>query len=167
MRACTCYIRHNICLQVNREYVLECYLHIHPVLREVQECVFEPYGQDTVTAISRDHGAEIFLDKDARKWANKLTKDQRSIVSLQKQVKGLQSVTSAYTKVSAFSQRSFWCNVIFVWCVLFRIRNLVHRKPMQRRCKRPTCCWRRFGSLRCRRARQRQGWIALGKLVSM
>lgn len=87
---------------VNREYVLECYLHVHPVLREVQECRFEPFGQDTVTAISRDHGAEIFLDKDARKWANKLTKDQMSIESLQKQVKGLQSVTSAYTKNPEF-----------------------------------------------------------------
>ncbi len=89
---------------MNREYVLECYLHVHPVLREVQECRFEPFGQDTVTAISRDHGAEIFLDKDARKWANKLTKDQMSIESLQKQVKGLQSVTSAYTKVSSVLQ---------------------------------------------------------------
>lgn len=87
-------------MQVNREYVLECYLHIHPVLREIQESKFEAYSQDTVTAISRDHGAEIFLDKDARKWANKLTKDHMSIASLQKQVKGLQSVTSAYTKVS-------------------------------------------------------------------
>ena len=88
-----------MCLQVNREYVLECYLHRHPVLRDLKEFTFEPYAQDTVTAISRDHGAEIFLDKDARKWANKLTKDNMSITSLQKQVKGLQSVTSAYTKV--------------------------------------------------------------------
>ncbi len=80
--------------------MLECYLDRHPVLGELKEFTFEPYGQDTVTAISRDHGAEIFLDKDARKWANQLTKDQMSISSLQRQVKGLQSVTSAYTKVS-------------------------------------------------------------------
>ena len=85
--------------QVNRDYVLECFLHVNPVLREVQRVKFEPYGQDTVTAISRDHGAEIFLDRDARKWANKLTKDQMSIADLQKQVKGLQTVVSAYTKV--------------------------------------------------------------------
>lgn len=49
--------------------------------------------------MNREHGAEIFLDKDARKWANQLTKDQMSIAALRKQVKGLQSVTSAYTKV--------------------------------------------------------------------
>lgn len=80
--------------------MLECFLHQNPVVGEVQKVNFEPYTHDTVTAISRDHGAEIFLDKDARKWANKLTKDQTAIKELQKQVKGLQSVTSAYTKVS-------------------------------------------------------------------
>lgn len=82
--------------------MLECYLHSHPVLRDLKEFTFEPYGQDTVTAISRDHGAEIFLDKDARKWANQLTKEEMNISTLRKQVKGLQSVTSAYTKVRTF-----------------------------------------------------------------
>ena len=60
---------------------------------------FEPYGHDSVTGISRDHGAEIFLDKDARKWAAKLTKDQQAIAHIEKQVKGLKSVTRAYVKV--------------------------------------------------------------------
>ena len=60
---------------------------------------FEPYGQDTVSELNRDHSAEIFLDKDAQKWAKKVTKDQQTIASYQKQVKGLQSVTSAYAKV--------------------------------------------------------------------
>ena len=89
--------------------MLECYLHKHPVLRTPIQYTFEPYGQDTVTGISRDHGAEIFLDKDARKWAMKLIKDQEAVVSLQKQVKGLQSVTTAYTKV----------------CVCVHVHNLV------------------------------------------
>lgn len=84
---------------MNREFVLECYLHNNPILGELKGFKFEPYGQDTVTAMSRDHGAEIFLDKDARKWATQLTKDQMSITQVCKQVKGLQSVTSAYTKV--------------------------------------------------------------------
>ena len=60
---------------------------------------FELYGQDTVSAISRDRGAEIFLDRDARTWANKLTEHQELLISLNKQVKGLQSVTKAYIKV--------------------------------------------------------------------
>ena len=86
--------------QVNRDYVVECYFHKHPILKEPVVVNFEPYGQDTVSGLSRDHGAEIFLDKDARKWATKLIKDQQIIATCQKQVKGLQSVTSAYTKVT-------------------------------------------------------------------
>ena len=78
--------------------MLECFLHANPVLGEIQKSQYEPHGLDKVTSITRDHGAEIFLDKDARKWANKFTKDQVAITSLKKQVKGLQSVTSAYTK---------------------------------------------------------------------
>ena len=85
--------------QVNRDYVVECFFHKHPILKELIVVKFEPYGQDTVSGLNRDHGAEIFLDKDARKWATKLTKDQQIIATYQKQVKGLQSVTSAYTKV--------------------------------------------------------------------
>ena len=88
--------------QVNREYNLQCYLHSSPVLGETIEYTFEPYGQDKVTGMSRDHGAEIFLDKDARKWATKLVKDQRAIANIEKQVKGLKSVTSAYIRVSAW-----------------------------------------------------------------
>ena len=49
--------------------------------------------------ITRDHGAEIFLEKDARKWAGRLVKHQMAIAEIQKQVKGLRSVTTAYTKV--------------------------------------------------------------------
>lgn len=85
--------------QVNREYNLQCYLDGSPVLREAIDYVFEPYGQDKVTVLSRDHGAEIFLDKDARKWATMLVKQQNGIAQIDKQVRGLKSVTAAYIKV--------------------------------------------------------------------
>ena len=106
----TCTTSHNHPRQVNRDYVVECFFHKHPILKELITVNFEPYGQDTVSGLSRDHGAEIFLDKDARKWATKLTKDQQIIATLQKQVKGLQSVTSAYTKVmeQLLSTSLFW-----------------------------------------------------------
>jgi len=88
---------------VNREYVLEMFLLQHPQLRKPQKYQFEPFGTDSVKVISKDHGAEIFLDKDARKWAIKLTKDQASIVSINKQIRGLQTVTTAYAKVGGWS----------------------------------------------------------------
>ena len=84
------------------------FLQQHPTLRHPREYKFDACGQDTVTAINKDHGAEIFLDKDARKWANKLTKDQASIASNNKQIKGLQTVTSAYAKVSGLLGGGSW-----------------------------------------------------------
>lgn len=57
---------------------------------------------DSVTGINRDHGAEIFLDKDARKWSTKLTKDKQTIIELEKQITGLKSVTRAYVKVGIY-----------------------------------------------------------------
>lgn len=87
-------------MQVNREYNLQCYLNSSPVLGDTIEYTFEPYGQDKVTSLSRDHGGEIFLDKDARKWATKLVKHQTDIAQIEKQIRGLKSVTAAYIKVS-------------------------------------------------------------------
>ena len=92
--------------QVNREYVVECFYHKNPVLKDRVEYRFEPHDKDTVSSLSKDHGAEIFLEKDARKWAIRLVKLQESITTTQKQIKGLQSVTSAYTKV---------CNLLSYW----------------------------------------------------
>lgn len=87
-------------LQVNRDYVVECFFHKYPVLKDLVEYQFEPHDKDTITGISKDHGAEIFLEKDARKWAMRLVKHQASIATATKQIKGLKSVTTAYTKVS-------------------------------------------------------------------
>ena len=130
---------------MNRDYVLQCFLHQNPVVGEVQKVNFEPFGQDTVTAISRDHDAEIFLDKDARKWANKLTKDKAAVQALQKQVKGLQSVTSAYTKVRG---RLWWAcrRLIEYQKKTHRIQNLGLQMPKQRLSSRLSCCWRKCDS---------------------
>lgn len=116
---------------MNRDYVVECFFHKHPILKELITVNFEPYGQDTVSGLSRDHGAEIFLDKDARKWATKLTKDQQIIATLQKQVKGLQSVTSAYTKVmeQLLSTSLFWqlyTSMILLIPVMAAAVDIVH-----------------------------------------
>ena len=84
---------------MNRDYVVECFFHKNPVLNERVEYRFEPHDGDSVCSLSKDHGAEIFLEKDARKWAMRLVKHQQSVTATQKQIKGLRSVTSAYTKV--------------------------------------------------------------------
>ena len=92
-------ISHDL-LQVNRDYVVECFFHKNPVLKNPIEYRFEPHDKDSLSMLSKDHGAEIFLEKDARKWTTRLVKHQDTIAATQRQIKGLKSVTSAYTKVS-------------------------------------------------------------------
>jgi hypothetical protein len=87
---------------VNRDYVVECFFHKNPVLRDRVEYRFEAHDKDSVISLSKDHGAEIYLEKDARKWAMRLAKHQESIEVFQKQIKGVKSVTSAYTKNPEF-----------------------------------------------------------------
>lgn len=62
-----------------------------------------------VCAISRDHGAEIYLDKQARKWANELIAEEQQICDKSKAVKGLISVSVAYAKVSVHTRMTCVC----------------------------------------------------------
>lgn len=49
--------------QVNREYVLECFIKDNPILRDKISYNFEPSGDDKVTTLSREHEAELYLNK--------------------------------------------------------------------------------------------------------
>lgn len=53
-----------------------------------------------ICAISKDHGAEIYLNKDARKVATQLLEQKSLIAEKSKAIKGLTSVSTAYLKVS-------------------------------------------------------------------
>ena len=53
-----------------------------------------------ICAISKDHGAEIYLNKDARKVATQLLDQKSLIAEKSKAIKGLTSVSTAYLKVS-------------------------------------------------------------------
>ena len=80
-------------------------------------------------AISRDHGAELILNKQARFRAQELIKHQQMIVEKGKAIRGLESVTLAYKTVS--SRHSLPENV--TCCILFlRLQNLVQLMLVQR-----------------------------------
>lgn len=80
--------------------MLECFLHEFPFLRNKILYQFEPVAGDRVQAISKDHGAELLLSKEARRWAQELIKLQHSVVDKGKAIRGLQSVSHAYETVS-------------------------------------------------------------------
>ena len=110
---------------------MECFFHKNPVLKNKVEYRFEAHEKDSVSSLSKDHGAEIYLEKDARKWAMRLAKHQQSIETCHKQIKGLRSVTSAYTKVSRkitcqfckISTQQNYCGntLLFSWNIKWQI----------------------------------------------
>ena len=58
------------------------------------------HALDQVCALSRDHGAEIYLDKHARKWARDLVQEEQLVLDRNKAIRGVRSVSVAYSKVS-------------------------------------------------------------------
>ncbi|XP_065886224.1 F-BAR and double SH3 domains protein 2-like isoform X3 [Dysidea avara] len=87
---------------VSRDYVVQCYLKKFPIMSSISQYEFESFGQDKICAISKDHGAEIYLNKGARKIATDVMEQKTFVAEKSKQVKGLQSVSSAYLKNPEF-----------------------------------------------------------------
>jgi hypothetical protein len=81
---------------VNREYVTECFLMVNSVLSNKIVYQFDPMTNDKVSSISRDHEVDLYLNKEARKWSQQLTKLHQRVTERNKTIKGLQSVTQAY-----------------------------------------------------------------------
>ena len=82
--------------------MLSCFLLKFPEFAHVAQYNFEPFGQDQVTALCKDHGAEIYLQKNARKWAGELIQEEAQILEKNKAIRGLRSVSVAYTKVCTY-----------------------------------------------------------------
>ena len=49
--------------QLNREYVLECFMADNPILRDKIMYAFEAATNDKVSTLSKDHEAELYLNK--------------------------------------------------------------------------------------------------------
>ena len=48
---------------MSREYVVECFLKEHSILKDKIVYKFEPAGNDKICTISKEHGATLYLDK--------------------------------------------------------------------------------------------------------
>ena len=120
---------------------MECFVHEFPSLRNKILYKFEPAVGDKVKGISKDHGADLHLNKQARYWAQELTKHQQAMVEKSKAIKGLQSVTQAYqmvgggVEVSCVGVNNLPSSFSFTFSSSFdllRLQSLGHQTPEQR-----------------------------------
>ena len=65
----------------------------------MEEYKFEPHDEDSISAITKDNGADVILEKDAIEWVSQMMKHQMNIGKIQKQVEMWKSETAADTKV--------------------------------------------------------------------
>lgn len=65
--------------KISRQYNTECFMKENPVLTETMQYPFVPQDNDPVTHVCKDNQAELDLDREARKWATKIARENRTI----------------------------------------------------------------------------------------
>jgi HJR/Mrr/RecB family endonuclease len=78
-------------------------LRSNPQLVDFERFAFEQYRDDPVNQIIQDHEADVILNKEARKWATRITRENHVIRDKTKALKGLLTVASAYTTTPEFA----------------------------------------------------------------
>lgn len=65
--------------KISRNYNLQCFLHESNVFTELLQYQFEPCCNDAINKLSKEHGAEHQLEKEAKKWSSKISKESKII----------------------------------------------------------------------------------------
>ncbi|XP_053400161.1 F-BAR and double SH3 domains protein 2-like isoform X6 [Mercenaria mercenaria] len=76
---------------INRNFDLKCFLYSNHVFTDLVQYEFDPCLQDKCNKISKDYSAAHHLDKEARKWATKIAKENKAIKEYQKALKAISS----------------------------------------------------------------------------
>ncbi|XP_062514352.1 F-BAR and double SH3 domains protein 2-like [Corticium candelabrum] len=87
---------------ISREFELKSFLRANLQLLEFNRFAFEPHKDDTVNQLVQEYEADVILNKEARKCATKITKEIRTIREKTKALRGLQTVSTAYTTTPEF-----------------------------------------------------------------
>jgi hypothetical protein len=88
---------------ISRDFEVKCFLRSNPQLVDFERFAFEQYRDDPVNQIIQDHEADVILNKEARKWATRITRENHVIRDKTKALKGLLTVASAYTTTPEFA----------------------------------------------------------------
>ncbi|KAL4229991.1 F-BAR and double SH3 domains protein 2 [Mactra antiquata] len=74
---------------INRDFDLKCFLYSNKVFTDTVQYEFEPCLQDKCNKISKDNNSAHQLEKEARKWATKIAKENKAIKEYQKALKAI------------------------------------------------------------------------------
>ncbi|XP_069131406.1 F-BAR and double SH3 domains protein 2-like isoform X3 [Argopecten irradians] len=75
---------------IDRQFNHQCFLYCNHVFTDLTQYHFEPCQNDECNKVSKDHNAGLQLDKEARKWATKVAKENKTIKEFGASLKSLQ-----------------------------------------------------------------------------
>lgn len=79
---------------IDRNFNRQCFLYCHKIFTDKVQYQFEPCHNDKCNKISKDHGADLLVDKEARKWATKIAKESKSIRDHNNTLKALEATAA-------------------------------------------------------------------------
>nr|XP_006824876.1 PREDICTED: FCH and double SH3 domains protein 2-like [Saccoglossus kowalevskii] len=82
-------------LEICRDYEKQCFLHENPSFTDVPHYMYEPVDNDQVKIVALDQSLSLHFNKEARKWATKIARENKTINSLEKKLAGLPTVMSS------------------------------------------------------------------------
>eukprot|EP00794_Sanderia_malayensis_P007325 gene7325-8143_t len=86
--------------QLQRAHAIQLFLRLNPVFTKCLTYDFRPYHDDKVSTLTQEFGAGLHLNKEARKWALRLAKAQRTIRKKSNALQMLERTTSVEDKTS-------------------------------------------------------------------
>ncbi|XP_035680827.1 F-BAR and double SH3 domains protein 2-like isoform X7 [Branchiostoma floridae] len=81
---------------ISRQFNQQCFFHSNPVFSDNIHYDFDPCDNDRVSTLQESAMGEQSLDKEARKWANKIAREQKNIRDHQKSQRDLHNQMSTY-----------------------------------------------------------------------
>lgn len=79
---------------INRNFNHDCFLYCNKIFTDKVQYQFEPCHNDKCNKISKDHGADLMVDKEARKWATKIAKEAKTIRDHNRTLKALEETAA-------------------------------------------------------------------------
>ncbi|XP_076071244.1 F-BAR and double SH3 domains protein 2-like isoform X2 [Mytilus galloprovincialis] len=79
---------------IDRNFNHQCFLYCNKILTDKVQYQFEPCHNDKCNKISKEHGADLQVDKEARKWATKIAKETKTIRDHEKTLKALEATAA-------------------------------------------------------------------------
>ncbi|KAK3100409.1 hypothetical protein FSP39_019408 [Pinctada imbricata] len=80
----------NQATMIDRQFNYKCFLYCNHVFTDLVQYHFQPCQNDECNHLSKDHGGGLQLDKEARKWATKIAKENKSLRDYNKTLKALE-----------------------------------------------------------------------------